>query len=64
MVCPDPSFYYLAKHQDAAKTALQMGHVRMDVLFNHYRELVTRDDAEKYWNIAPSRQANTVQMTA
>jgi hypothetical protein len=30
--------YHLAHHEDAAKTSLQMGHIRADVLFNHYRE--------------------------
>lgn len=56
--------YYLAKHQDAAKTALQMGHMRTDVLFNHYRELVTREDAKAYWQIKPRKQANVIQMRA
>ncbi len=37
---------YLAMHEDGAKTALQMGHTSQAVLFfEHYRNLVTREDA-------------------
>jgi hypothetical protein len=30
-----------------------MGHRDPEVLFNHYRNLVTRDDAKAFWEIAP-----------
>ncbi|MGD9896237.1 MAG: hypothetical protein AB7T14_04040 [Candidatus Methylacidiphilaceae bacterium] len=51
--------YHLALHQDAAKTALQAGHdARM--LFAHYRELVTKEDAETYWSLRPGAAANVV----
>jgi len=43
---------YLAHHEDAAKTALQAGHTE-SVLFQHYRKLVRREDAEKFWGIYP-----------
>ena len=46
--------HHLAKHQDSSKTMLQLGHVgRVDVLFNHYRNLVTPTDCDRYWNIIP-----------
>jgi len=45
--------YHLAKHQDQNKTAMQLGHRDTNLLYNHYRNLVTRQDAEKYWAIAP-----------
>ena len=45
--------YYLAHHEDAAKTALQAGHTE-SVLFQHYRKMVRREDAEKFWNIFPT----------
>ena len=45
--------YHLAKFEDAAKTSLQMGHLRPDVLFNHYRNMVRRTDAERFWSIVP-----------
>lgn len=45
--------YHLAFHQSAEKTALQLGHHSTDMLFRHYRALVTKEDAEKFWNIKP-----------
>jgi len=45
--------YLLAQNEDAPKTALQMGHSHVDVLFNHYRNLVKKAEAEKYWEIEP-----------
>ena len=46
--------FHLAKNNDAAKTALQMGHTGgVDVLFNHYRGLAKAAEAEKFWAIAP-----------
>jgi len=44
--------YYLAHHEAAAKTALQAGHTE-SVLFQHYRKMVRREDAEKFWGIYP-----------
>jgi integrase len=43
--------YHLAKFQDAAALALQMGHTTTGMLFAHYREVVTPDAAESYWRI-------------
>ena len=48
--------YHLAMHEDVAKTALQMGHLRPDVLFNHYRNLVRRSDAERFWSLTPEAE--------
>jgi integrase len=45
--------YLLAQNEDAPKTALQMGHTRVDVLFNHYRNLVKKSAAAEYWEIIP-----------
>lgn len=43
--------YHLAKYQDAAKTALMLGHSSTALLFQHYRELVTREAAEEWFGI-------------
>jgi integrase len=43
--------YHLAAYQNAAGTALQLGHMDARVLFAHYRELVTPDDARNFWQI-------------
>lgn len=48
---------HLAKFQDISKTALQLGHVgRIDILFNHYRNLVKPTDADAYWRITPKAE--------
>ena len=44
--------YWLAKHQDVAALALQMGN-SPQIVFAHYRELVKPKDAERYWKIMP-----------
>jgi Phage integrase family len=57
--------YHLAYHQNAAALALQMGHTSQAMIFSNYREVVTRQDAERYWAIKPARAAATViPMTA
>src|ERR1700738_1511097 len=35
-------------------TALDLGHVSPHTVFNHYREVVTPEEAERYWNIFPT----------
>jgi integrase len=45
---------HLAYYQDAAKTALQLGHTESRTLFAHYRELVKSRDAAQFWAIVPA----------
>ncbi len=54
--------YRLAQCQDAAKVALEMGNTPA-MIFRHYRELVTPQDAAAWFSIAPSQAANVVQMS-
>jgi integrase len=57
--------YHLAYHQNAAALALQMGHTSQTMIFSNYREVVTRQEAERYWNIRPKSVAdNVIQMEA
>lgn len=49
--------YHLAKFQDAAKLALEMGHTTTKEIFAHYRELVRPEDAESYWKLQPAHAA-------
>jgi integrase len=44
--------FHLALHQDAARTALECGH-SPEILFRHYRELVTREEAEAFFALRP-----------
>lgn len=46
--------YHLARHQNAAATALQLGHHGdTTVLFAHYRNLIHREDAATFWQLRP-----------
>jgi integrase len=45
--------YYLARFEDAAKLARQLGHRGHDMIFRHYYEAVTRADAKRYWGVVP-----------
>jgi integrase len=56
--------YHLARFQDAARLALELGHTDHELLFRHYRELVTPEQAEKYWNIRPAAETNLVAISA
>jgi integrase len=45
--------YHLAHFRDINETALQMGHTTTAMLFRHYREVVSPEDAATYWDIWP-----------
>jgi integrase len=55
--------YHLAHYQDAAKTALQLGHMGSQMLFEHYRELVKSKDAAAFWAIVPTDAAGEKVIT-
>jgi integrase len=48
--------YHLAKHEDAPALALQMGETDVRTIFDHYREVVTPQAAERYWAIYPAKE--------
>ena len=52
--------YHLAKHQNAAKLALDMGHTSARMIFDSYREVVRPEEAERYWLIAPKAKPKNV----
>jgi integrase len=57
--------YHLAKFQNAPQLALDMGHTTPRMIFDNYREVVTPEEAERYWNIKPkSSVTNVVTMNA
>ena len=45
--------YHLAYHGSPDRTAHELGHRDTNMLFRHYRQLVTKEDAEKFWAICP-----------
>lgn len=56
--------YHLVMHGDQNRTALELGHRDTDLLYRHYRGLVTHEEAEKYWSILPKHEANVVAFVA
>lgn len=54
--------YHLAHFKDAAALALEMGHTNSGTIFEHYRQLVTPKDAERYWKIKPATIEKIVQL--
>ena len=46
--------YHLAKFNNADALALELGHTKSDLVFQHYRQLVRPKQAERYWKIAPA----------
>lgn len=44
--------YHLASWNNAGKTALEAGHTEQ-ILFSNYREIVTPEAAQAFWNIRP-----------
>ena len=54
--------YHLAKFNDAAALALELGHANSNLVFQHYRQLVKPNQAVRYWNIRPAERPNVVAM--
>ena len=55
--------YRLAQIKNAAEVSLEMGN-SPQMIFKHYRELVTPRDAAAWWAIAPERADNVIPMQA
>jgi integrase len=55
--------YRLAQTQDVGKASLEMGN-SPSVLFKHYRQLVTADQAATYWSVRPESQPNIISITS
>jgi integrase len=54
--------YYVALHQDAAKTAFAAGHSTTKTTYDHYLHLVEEDAAKKYFAIRPAAPTNVIAM--
>lgn len=54
--------YHVAMHEAAERTAYMLGHPNANLLYNTYRSLVGKKDAQKYWDIVPKAvEAKRVQ---
>jgi len=49
--------YHLAAFRDAPALSLELGHTTPQIVFQHYREVVTPTEAERFWKIAPAIDA-------
>jgi site-specific recombinase XerD len=45
--------YHIAFNRDAAQTAFMLGHPNPALLYRTYRELVSFEEAERFWDILP-----------
>jgi integrase len=52
--------YRLAAIHDAPRVASELGHTSPQMLYSTYREVVAPEDAERYWQIAPTKTGNIV----
>ena len=55
--------YRMAQCKNAAEVALEMGN-SPQMIFRHYRELVSPQDAGKWWTIEPARDEKIVSIRA
>ena len=53
--------YRLAQCADAARVSLEMGN-SPQMVFSHYRELVSPADAAKFWSLAPAKRSKVIAM--
>jgi integrase len=52
--------YRLAATHDAPRVAVELGHTSPQMLYSTYRELVLPEEAERYWKINPTVDAENV----
>src|SRR4029077_4899466 len=56
--------YALEAEKDLKTLASEMGHTDPDLLYRHYREMVSSVAARKYWSLVPTRSRNIVPIAA
>lgn len=55
--------FHLAMNDDPGKLAMELGHPDPRLLFQHYRQLVTKKAAKTYWSIQPAKPADEEKVT-
>lgn len=53
--------YHLAAHADVKSLREAMGHETPEMLFTHYRALVRKQDAVKFWAIRPEGEGSAIK---
>jgi hypothetical protein len=56
--------YHLARFKNAAELALEMGHTKTNLIFQHYRQVVRESQALLFWNVVPAEPENVVSLAA
>jgi integrase len=56
--------YHLARFNDAAALALELGHTNSNLVFQHYRQIVKPKQAERYWKIGPASLGKKIVVLA
>jgi integrase len=51
--------YHLAQGRNANATAFELGHRNAEMLFAHYREVVTAEQAATFWGLRPAAPGQT-----
>lgn len=61
--CISFASYHMARFEDAPKTAFLLGHDNPTLLYNTYKALVTKTEAERYWTITPDYDGRHQQIS-
>ena len=56
--------YHYAKHSNASLTCAMLGQRSDDVLFTHYRSLVTPEEAERFYSLVPPAVQGVVRLVS
>jgi integrase len=52
--------YHLAHFKNAQQTSMELGHMNSSVVFQHYRNLVRPEQAERWWKVVPVVTGNRI----
>ena len=56
--------YHLAHFRNQQQTSMELGHMNASIVFQHYRNLVRPEQAERWWKIVPAVQSKTIAVVA
>lgn len=56
--------YHIAHFQNANQLALEMGHTDSGMIFEHYRTLISPEDAASYWKIEPMIEEDVLHFSS